>query len=100
MQKLYYFFLIILFATITFAQETTVNGRVTGSDAFGSEPSPLVGVNILVKNTTTGTSTDINGEFSLNVGSLPVDLVFSYIGYEKKTITVSSDDFLNVVPRM
>lgn len=97
MQKLYYFFLIILFATITFAQETTVKGRVTGSDAFGSEPSPLVGVNILVKNTTTGTSTDINGEFSLDVGSLPVDLVFSYIGYEKKTITVSSDDFLNVV---
>ncbi|GMR24835.1 MAG: TonB-dependent receptor [Ignavibacteria bacterium] len=97
MQKLYYFFLIILFANITFAQETTIKGKVTGSDAYGSEPAPLVGVNILVKNTTTGTSTDLNGEFSLNVDNLPVDLVFSYIGYEKKTITVSSGDFLDVV---
>jgi iron complex outermembrane recepter protein len=97
MQKLYYFFLIILFATITFAQKTTIEGKVTGSDAFASEPLPLVGVNILVKGTTTGTSTNVNGEFSLNVDNLPVDLVFSYIGYEKKTITVSSGDYLNVL---
>jgi iron complex outermembrane receptor protein len=87
----------LIFSSFTFAQETTIQGKVTGSDVFGSEPEPLVGVNILVKNTTTGTSTGLNGEFSLNVNNLPVELVFSYIGYEKQTITVSSDDFLDVL---
>ncbi len=56
-----------------------------------------MGVNILIKNTATGTSTGLNGEFSLNVDNLPVDLVFSHIGYEKKTITVSSESFLDVL---
>jgi len=97
MQKFYYFFLIILLTSITFAQETTLKGKVTGSDVFGSEPALLVGVNVLVKNTATGTSTGLNGEFSLNVDNLPVELVFSHIGYEKKTITVSSESFLDVL---
>ncbi len=96
MQKFYIFLLIMFCAIITFAQEATIEGKVTGSDVFGSIPAPLVGVNILVKNTTTGTSTGLNGEFSLNVDNLPVELVFSYIGYEKKTITVSSEGFLDV----
>jgi iron complex outermembrane receptor protein len=86
-----------MFATITFAQKVTIEGKVTGSDALGPELAPLVGVNILVKNTSVGTTTDINGEFSLNVDNLPVDLVVSHIGYKKITVTVSSADFLDVV---
>ena len=97
MPKFYIFFLLMFCATITLAQDTTLKGKVTGSDVFGSEPAPLVGVNILVKNTATGTSTGTNGEFSLNVNNLPVELVFSYIGYEKKTITVNSESFLDVL---
>ena len=97
MPKFHIFILIMFCATISFAQETTLKGKVTGSDVFGSEPTAFVGVNILVKNTTTGTSTGTNGEFSFNVNNLPVELVFSYIGYEKKTITVSSESFLDVL---
>jgi len=97
MRKFYIFLLIILCAIITLAQETTIKGKVSGSDVFGSEPAPLVGVNILVKNTSIGTSTDVNGEFSISVDKLPADLVFSSIGYKKKTVTVTTTDFLNVV---
>ncbi len=49
MTKFYIFFLIMFCATITFAQEINLKGKVTGSDVFGSEPAPLVGVNVLVK---------------------------------------------------
>ncbi len=101
MQKVLTIFLFLAFvAAGAYAQGTTLKGKVTGSDSMGSEEgvmTALAGVNIFVENTTTGTSTTSDGSFSLKVKNLPVVLVFSYIGYEKKTMTVSSDGFLDVV---
>ena len=50
-----------------------------------SQGNPIPGVNIVLKGTQTGTVTDINGTFSLNV---PADatLVFSFIGYQQKAV--------------
>jgi TonB-dependent starch-binding outer membrane protein SusC len=58
------------------AQDRTVSGRVT--DAAGNA---LPGVNISILNTSAGTITDIEGNYSLQVPADATVLVFSYIGY-------------------
>ena len=66
------------------------SGSITGSVTDSNTNDPLPGVNVIVKNTTNGTNTDFNGNFSVdNVSSGDV-LVFSYIGYETFEFTVSN----------
>ncbi|WP_370087414.1 SusC/RagA family TonB-linked outer membrane protein [Ekhidna sp.] len=67
------------------AQDVRVNGTVT--DASNGEPLP--GVTVLVKGTTNGTITGINGEYELSVPS-GATLVFSSIGYASQEIDASS----------
>ncbi len=76
--------LLLLFTSINFAQKQIVTGKVTSFETG----EPLVGVNILVKNTATGTATDENGLFRLVVKKLPVTLVFSSIGYQKQNVAI------------
>ena len=57
---------------------------------------PLAGVSVTVKGGTTGTSTDANGNFSLDVAS-NATLVFSFVGYTTKEIPVSGRSEINVV---
>ncbi|MEO3407743.1 TonB-dependent receptor [Mucilaginibacter sp. CAU 1740] len=67
-----------------------VKGKVT--DAKGE---PLIGVNVKVQGTNQGTTTDVNGNFSLNAPDKAV-LEISYIGYEKKTVVVNGAQSLNI----
>jgi TonB-linked SusC/RagA family outer membrane protein len=67
------------------AQPKTVTGTVT--DATTNETLP--GVNVIIKNTTTGTSTDPFGNYSISVASGQV-LVFSSLGYETKEVTIGA----------
>lgn len=67
-----------------FAQET-VSGQVT--DAATGESMP--GVNVVVKGTTAGTSTNGEGQFELNVSSLQDTLVFSFIGYQTREVPIN-----------
>ncbi|HEX8530262.1 MAG TPA: TonB-dependent receptor plug domain-containing protein, partial [Cytophagales bacterium] len=71
--------------------EVTVRGRVTGDNGEG-----LPGVNVLVKGTTTGTTTDAGGNYTLNVPGNNDVLVFSFIGYITQEIPVNSRSTLNV----
>ncbi|MCV9387085.1 SusC/RagA family TonB-linked outer membrane protein [Reichenbachiella ulvae] len=67
------------------AQTRTVSGTVTDS----ADGSPLPGVNVLVKGTSTGTVTDINGAYSVEASASDV-LVFSFIGYASSEQTVGA----------
>lgn len=62
------------------------------SDANG----PLAGVNILVKNTSRGTQSDMDGHYEINANSSDT-LVFSYLGYKTREVAVGSGSILNVV---
>jgi len=89
--------LILLFCCISMswnarAQGLTITGRVT--DEKGE---PLVGVNILLKETNRGTSTNVDGKFSIAVVSSKSQLSFSSVGYDPKTITVGNQTNLDVV---
>lgn len=63
-----------------------LNGTITDSKSG----EPLVGVSVLVKNSATGTATDNNGKFSLNVPDAGAVLVVSYTGYDLQEVTVTS----------
>ncbi|HEY9045346.1 MAG TPA: carboxypeptidase-like regulatory domain-containing protein, partial [Ohtaekwangia sp.] len=65
-------------------QQRVVQGRVT----TGEENTPLPGVSVLVKGTQTGTVTDADGKYSLNVAASDAVLMFSFIGYKTQEIVV------------
>ena len=73
------------------AQERVVTGSVKDSNGAG-----LAGVSVVVKNTTTGTNTDMDGKFSISVGPNAV-LVFSFIGYTTQEVVVGSQSVVDVV---
>ncbi len=73
--------LICLFCLSAQAQTQTINGTVTDA----SDGSPVVGANVVVKSTTRGVMTDVDGKFSLEVNPGDV-LVISFIGYETEEI--------------
>ncbi len=75
------------------AIEKTVSGRVTSADA----PEGLVGVNVTVKGTTSGTITDFDGSYTINVPSDEAVLVFSFIGYVSQEIKVGNQTLIDVV---
>lgn len=74
------------------AQERTVTGKVTSAE----DGTPLPGVSVLLKGTTTGTATDAEGNFSLSVPSTGGSLVFSFIGLETREIEIGERTVINV----
>jgi TonB-linked SusC/RagA family outer membrane protein len=93
MRKLTTFLVFLVFAglQVAFAQRT-VTGVVTRSE----DSSPLPGVTVLLKGTTVGTLTDLDGKYSLAVPNDQSVLQFSFIGYSAQEITVGSNSTLNV----
>lgn len=81
------FFLLLLLQAQSFAQQTKISGQVKSADGN----TPLAGVTITIKNSSSS-RTDENGNFTINVSSLPVVLVVSSVGYQTKTIDVLSAD--------
>src|SRR5690606_29114279 len=57
---------------------------------------PLPGVNVVVKGTTVGTSTDAEGRYSIAVPDENAVLVFSFIGFQSQEITVGSQTVINI----
>lgn len=68
-----------------------ITGRVTTT---GGDPLP--GVAVVVKGTTTGVSTDVNGTFTIGVPETPGTLVFSFIGMETRELPFTGPGVINV----
>lgn len=83
-----WFFLLTAFSA--HAQRQTVTGKVT--DATGT---PLPGVNIIIKGSTLGTTTDTNGAYTLEANTTDV-LVVSFIGYKTQEVSVGSQTSLDI----
>ena len=75
---------VLLFSMSVFAQDRRVTGKISGADG------PIPGANVLLKGTSTGTSTDANGDFTLSVrGANPV-LVISAIGSKTQEVIIGN----------
>lgn len=87
-----FFFLMVglLFSVGLNAQTITVSGVV--SDPSGE---PLIGASILAQGTTVGTSTNIDGEYTINVAP-EATLVVSYVGYDTQNVPVDGRTSINV----
>lgn len=72
--------------------QQTVSGTVTNAQTGG----PMVGVNILVVGTSTGTVTDTNGHYSVTVPSLQDSLRFSFIGFQTQTVPINGQTTIDV----
>lgn len=81
-------FLFLIPVTNTYSQQTTtISGTVIDQDT----QETLIGVNILVKGKVSGTITDLNGNFSITVGSPPpVTLIFSMVGFSSQQVTIET----------
>jgi TonB-dependent starch-binding outer membrane protein SusC len=89
--------LLLLFAAtmlqgaVLFAQQS-----VTGSVTEASSGEPLIGATVILKGTTTGAVTDVNGNYSLTVPSLQDTLLFSFVGYENQEVPLAGRTSINV----
>lgn len=81
--------------TIKVADIAIQQKRVTGT-VSGSDGSPLPGVTVLVVGTNTGTITDADGFYSLDVQNNQSVLQFSFIGFGTKNVTVGSQNVINI----
>ncbi|MHA7099027.1 TonB-linked SusC/RagA family outer membrane protein [Roseivirga pacifica] len=80
-----------LIASSAVAQQRTISGKVTGAD----DGLPLPGVTILIKGTGTGQSTDMDGNYTMNVESGST-LVFSFLGYITQEVVINNQTVLNI----
>ena len=83
--------LLSLFAFQTYAQRT-ISGTVKDSNG-----DTLYGASIVIKSSTIGTVSDIEGKYSLNIDKNAKTLVFSYVGYETKEVTIGTSNIIDVV---
>jgi TonB-linked SusC/RagA family outer membrane protein len=84
--------ILLFFAGSLNAQERTVTGNIT--DVSGV---PLPGVNIAIKGTSTGTVTDLNGNFALKIPDNKSVLSITYVGYNDQEITAGEQTNIKVV---
>ena len=85
-------FFLLICGSVMFAQTRTVKGKVVDK-----ANEPLIGVAVNIKNTSQGSITDIEGNYSIQVNTENAVLVFSYIGYEKQEIRVDARNVIDVV---
>lgn len=86
MRKLVFMLSLLLCSLQLIAQNRTVTGKVTDE----KDGSPLAGVSVTVKGTTTGTSTAVDGSFSLSVPASAKTLVFTYVNYQSLEVPIGN----------
>ena len=84
--------LFFFISVLTYAQETTISGTVT----HAGTGEPLIGVNVILKGTSKGVSTDLDGNYTITL--LPADAVlsFTFLGFESKEVMVNAHTSIDV----
>jgi len=86
-------FLLLGYLLPAYAQTGTI--KVTGK-VIDETKVPMIGVSVVVKGTTLGISSDLEGSFSLQVPNGTKELTFSYVGYQTLTVTIPANHTLLV----
>ena len=76
-----------LLTTFLAIQLTAQSGKIIGTITDGEYNEPMAFANVLIKNTTTGTTSDFDGKYQLEVSEGNYTIVFSYIGYQSVEIS-------------
>ena len=78
-----------LIVQVTFAQQKTVSGTVSDENGL-----PLIGATVVISGTSSGTTTDFDGNYKINASAGDV-LNFSYVGYSDQNSTVGASNTIN-----
>ncbi len=90
--RIFLFSVIVLLSVFTVAaQQRTITGTLTDSN----DGTTLIGANVVIKGTTTGTVTNAEGSYSIEASSEDV-LVFSFVGYNTQEIEVGNQTLINI----
>ena len=81
----------LFLATIAWAQQKVVTGTVK-DESGGTMP----GVNVIIKGTASGTSTDTDGKFSTSVSGSDAILVFTFVGYSTQEVAVGAQSVIDI----
>lgn len=87
MKKLWVVLTLILFSSAAVLAQRTIRGVVSGANG-----EPLIGANVLVKGTSVGAVTDLDGAFSLGLPADATVLVISYTGYETEEVAITASN--------
>ena len=83
---------LLLLSWTAWSQTRTVTGKVTSSD----EGMGLPGVNVIVQGTNKGTTTDAEGNYSIQLAESETTLVFSFVGYSAQTVQVDNRSVIDI----
>ncbi len=86
-------FILILTATLNAHAQTGI--RITGT--VRSDTETLPGANVMIKGTTIGVTTDLNGNYTINVPNADAILVFSFIGYQPQEQTIGDRRIIDAI---
>lgn len=70
---------------------------ITGTILTGDTNEPAIGATVYLRNSTTGTVTDVNGKYSITVEGIGGVLEFSYIGYKKQEVAITGQKTIDIV---
>lgn len=82
---------LIVFKKIKSKQQVEIRGKITNANG-----EPLPGVNVVEKGTINGAVSDLDGNYSISVGSTASTLVFSFVGFLTEEIDVGSNSVINL----
>ena len=94
--KLIYNKLLLLLTLCLFAGTLSAQRTVTGTVIDQETSDPLIGANILIEGTSTGTITDFDGNYTIDLPAGKTKIVFSYTGYAEQIIEVGASNILDV----
>ena len=92
MKKCLFYFLLFAWLGFGTLNAQTITGKVTGEQ----DKQPLAGVTVLVKNSTIGTVTGVDGKYSVTVPSLDATLVFSFVGMQTIEVPLNNKTVVDV----
>ena len=83
--KTYQFIVVLFFSSLAFVNAQ--QGILSGNVIDGEYNEPMAFANILVKGTTTGTTSDFDGKYQLELDPGTYTLIFSFVGYDTQEIS-------------
>lgn len=86
----------LIFSLIFLGLQVQAQMSVTGLVKEANTGDPLIGVNVLVKGSSTGTITDVDGRFEISVPDAGSTLLFTYVGYDTQEVPVNGQATLEV----
>lgn len=84
--------LLLMAIGLTAFAQSKITGKINDSKG-----EPLIGASVVVKGTTTGAITDIDGRYSIDVPANATKLIFSFVGYSPREVTIGKSTAIDVI---